>query len=231
MTRRALVAVLPLLLAVSACSGDGDKGDTGSSGDPGEVLAGAKKQLDETSGVQLSLTTPELPDGVAGVSKAVGVATHQPAFEGSIDVTISGFPATVDVIAVDGDVWVVIPFTSGYTKVNPEEFNAPDPAALMNTEGGISSWLTEATEIAKGDQTRDGSDVLTSYDGKLAGSAVVAVIPSADDGAEFDATFTIDDDGRLRMASVTGSFYEGEPELTYDILLTDYGTEQEIKAP
>jgi lipoprotein LprG len=60
---------------------------------------------------------------------------------------------------------------------------------------------------------------------------VAKSIPSADTDGEFDATFEIDEDGLLRTASLTGAFYEGEPELTYDITLTDYGTDKEITAP
>ena len=227
--KRVLAALLAALLLTS-CSG-GDKPDDKSDDSPADVLAAAKKLLDETSGVSISLTTPKLPDGVTGVTKAVGLATHQPAFEGSIDVPISGIPATVKVVAVNGKVFAQIPFTSGYSEVDPADFNAPDPAALMNTEGGISSWLTDATEVTEGDQTRDGSDVLTSYDGKLAGPSVASVIPSADAKATFDVTFTIDDKGLLHTASVNGPFYAGKPALTYDISVSDYGTDAEISEP
>jgi lipoprotein LprG len=220
--------VLGLVLGggLSACSGDNSSG-----GDPGKVLATAKQKLDDTPGVHLKLETPKLPDGVSGLVKADGVATHQPAFEGKIDVVYSGITATVPVTAVDGVVHAVLPFTEDYVEVDPADYGAPDPAALMAPDTGISSWLTAATGVEEGDKTREGGDVLSTYHGTLAGSTVAKSIPSADKNGEFEATFEIDKEGLLRTASLTGAFYEGDPELTYDITLTDYGTEKEIEAP
>lgn len=229
-TRLAALLAAPLLLAVGACSGDDGPGDADSD-TPEDILAAARATLDETPGVQLLLETSNLPDGVSGVVRAEGIGTHQPAFEGSIDVVYSGLQANVPLTAVDGVVYAQLPFTSSQVEVNPAEYGAPDPAGLMDTEVGISAWLTSATDVTEGDQVRDGGDVLTSYSGSLPGTAVVSVIPSADDTATFEVTFTIDDDGVLRTASVDGPFYKGEPELTYDVTLTDYGTELEITAP
>jgi len=229
MNARPIAAVLvALLVALTACSDDGGTGDGAA---PTDVLATAKKTLDDTSGVHLVLETPEMPKGVSGVTKADGIANHQPAFEGSIDIVYSGIEANVKLIAVGGLVYAVLPFTKDYNEVDPKDYNAPDPAGLMSTDRGISSWLTEATDVKEGKRTRDGEDVLTSYDGNLAGSAVIAAIPSANADAEFDATFTIDDEGKLRTASVTGEFYKGKPELTYNVTFSDYGTEKEITKP
>lgn len=225
---RAVVAgVVPLLL-VAACSGDEDPaGDA----DPRTVLSSAKEALDETSGVHLALSTPEMPDGVSGLTKAEGILTAQPAFEGEIDIVYSGFSGSIPVTAVNGKVYAKLPFTQSFNPVDPAAYGAPDPARLIDPEGGVSSWLTRATGIERGEAARDGDDVLTSYRGRLPGSAVDSAIPSADEGAEFDATFTIDEDGRLRQASVTGPFYQGDPSLTYDVTLTEYGTDKEIVAP
>lgn len=224
---RLVAAALPLLLALSACSGDGGKGD----GDPGDVMGTAKAILDDTSGVHLVLETPKLPDEVSGVTKAEGIATHQPGFEGAIDLVYSGINANVKVIAVGGSVGAVLPFTRDYVDVDPADYNAPDPAGLMDPDAGISAWLTKAKGVEKDRSVRDGDEVLTSYQGTLDGTVVVSAIPSADSNATFPATFTIDEDGRLRTASVTGPFYQGKPELTYEVTFTEYDTKKEIAAP
>jgi lipoprotein LprG len=164
------------------------------------------------------------------VVKADGIATHQPAFEGDIDLLYSGFTGTVPVTAVGGVVCAVLPFTEDYVDVDPAEYGAPDPAALMDPDSGVSAWLTATTGLDEGAQVRDGADVLSTFAGTLGGSAVASAIPSADSSAEFDATFSVDDDGRLRTASVTGPFYKGKPELTYDVTFTEYGTEKDIKS-
>lgn len=221
------VGVLVATLLLGACAEDSsDDGAT-----PEKVLAGAKTQLDETSGVSLSLSTAELPDGIDGVLEATGVGTHAPAFDGTLTVLASEVSIDVPVIAVGGVVHAQLPFTDGYVPVNPADYGAPDPAQLMDTEGGVSSWLTAATDVTRGEQTRDGEAVLTSYTGTLPGSAVTEVIPSAEESADFPATFSIDDRGRLVRAEVAGPFYGDAGEVDYTVKLTKYGTERDITAP
>ena len=87
---------------------------------------------------------------------------------------------------------------------------------------------------------------------------MAAIIPSAKASADFDATFTVDDQDRLSKAVLEGPFYpkadsviytisdadelreavlkgafygEDKGELTYDLTLDEYGTEKEITAP
>lgn len=218
---------LATALVLAGCSGPGGSGAAKPT--PDEVLAKAKQLLDDTSGVRLQLETPQLPKEISGVVKADGIATHQPAFEGTIDLLYSGFTGTVPVTAVDGMVCAVLPFTEDYVDVDPAEYGAPDPAALMDPDSGVSPWLTATAEVEEGAQVRDGADVLSTFDGTLGGRAVASAIPSADRSADFDATFSIDEDGRLRTASVTGPFYQGKPELTYDVTFTEYGTEKDIQ--
>ena len=74
-------------LALAACSGDDDSGPKADEQTPEEVLAAAQQKLTETSGVQLSMTTDDLPEGINAIQKAVGVATDAPAFEGDLTVT------------------------------------------------------------------------------------------------------------------------------------------------
>jgi lipoprotein LprG len=220
-------AALPVLLLalLAGCSGD-DGG--GGSEDP---LAAAKEQLDETSGVSISLATDKLPVGVDGVLEASGVGTHDPAFEGDLKVRANGFTVDVPVVSVDGTVWAELPFTDKYNEVDPGDYGAPDPAALMDPTGGLSSWLTAAEGIEEGDEVREGEKVLTSYSGTLPGAAVADVIPSADDTADFEVTFRLDDDDRLDGAEIVGPFYGDQGEVEYTLTVSDYGTEKDITAP
>ncbi|HET7735117.1 MAG TPA: LppX_LprAFG lipoprotein [Nocardioidaceae bacterium] len=228
-TRVLAAALLAPLLTLTACSGDeGGKGD----GDPADVLGAAKTALDETSGVHLVLAADDLPDDISGVVKAEGDATHAPAFKGDIIGRFEGIEATIKVIAVDGVVYVVLPFSSDYQELeNPEDYGAPDPAGLMDPSSGVSAWLTATTDVEKGEQTRDGGDVLTTYTGTLPGANVVAALPSADETGSFEASYAIDDEGFLRSATITGPFYKGEPDVTYELTLSDYGTNPDISAP
>lgn len=227
-TRLSLVVAALLALVLTACSGGGDtpEGET-----PEDVLAAAKAELDETSGVEIELSTPGLPSGVSGLTSATGVGTHAPAFEGDITVSMAGVNADVPVIAVGGKVYAILPFTRDYDEIDPSAYQAPDPAALMNTTNGLSDLLGRATGVEEGEQVRDGSAVLTSYTGTVPGSVVATIIPSAQEDAGFAAEFTIDDDGRLVEATMTGPFYPATEDVTYSVRFVEYDVEQEITAP
>lgn len=221
-----VLLLVPLLLLASACSGSGEPDES-----PEERLAAAKTVLDETPGLTLSIEADRLPPGVTGLSAGEGVATHDPAFEGTLQVTGSGVSAEVEVVAVDGVVWAQLPFRQDFVEIDPADYGAPDPAELMATEGGLSSLLTEAEGVEEGEQARDGETVLTTYTGTVPGEAVDALLPSADPEADFDATFSLDDEDRLTRVELTGPFYPAADAVTYVVGLSDYGTEQEIVAP
>lgn len=228
--RRRLAGALVIataLVGLQACSDDSGS-DSASVED---TMTKAKQQLDETSGVDLALTTDKLPDGVEGILSAVGTGTRAPAFEGDLKVRVNNLTAEVPVVSVDGAVWAKLPFSSKFVPVDPADYAAPDPAELMAPEGGISSWLTEAEGLEAGEEVRSGDRVLTTYAGTLPGESVAAVIPSADSGAEFDVEFRLDDDDKLVDATLTGPFYGKSGEVTYDLALSGYGTSEDITAP
>ena len=220
------LALAAVLLGGTACSGDA-KPETS----PTDTLAAAKKNLDATSGVTIGLSTPQLPTGVNGLVKADGVATHDPAFKGTIKVAASGITADAAVVAVDGVVYAKLPFTSKFVKIDPADYGAPDPADLMNPDGGLSSLLTAAEGVKKGDSVRDGKVVLSSYTGTVPGKDVAAVIPSADASANFDATFTVDDRNQLSRAVLRGPFYPKADSVVYSITFRDYGSNPTITKP
>jgi lipoprotein LprG len=226
----ALLLVVLTTLLLTSCGGNESSAAGGKS--PAEVMASAKKTLDETSGVNLSLTTSDLPDGVTGLTKATGVGTHAPAFDGTITVVLSGNVFNVPVIAVGGKVYAQIPLTPGWQDVDPGEYGAPDPAQLMSPDSGFSSLLTATTGVEKGDSIRGGSDnseILTEYSGTVSDKTVKNVIPTA--SGDFVASYTISDSGELREARLTGVFYPDSDSMTYTIGFDDYGTEKDISAP
>ena len=232
---RLLTAPLVLGLALgglSACSDDQGGGDDGAS--PEEVLAAAKKTLDETSGVNVTLATDDLPGGVTGITSADGTGVHPSAFEGTFKLSVNGLPADADVIAVDGTTYaknsLLLP---DWTEIDPANYGAPDPAKLMDPDGGFSGLLSAATDVEKGDSVRGGEDnkeILTEYTGTISSDAVAALVPTAE--GDFDFTYAISDDNELREAVLKGAFYGAdEGEVTYTLTLDDYGTEKEITAP
>jgi lipoprotein LprG len=223
---RRVAVLLALVTALSACSGKKE-----ATASPEDTLAAAKKNLDETSGLRIGLSTPKLPTGVNGLLTANGVATHAPAFTGTIKVAASGITADADVVALDGVVYAKLPFTSKFVRIDPGDYGAPDPADLMNADGGLSSLLTAVQDVQAGAQVRDGKVVLSSFSGTVPGKDVATVIPSAKESANFDATFTVTDEDELAKAVLTGPFYAGGGDVTYTISFTGYGAKPTITKP
>ena len=233
---RLLVAPLVLGLALGGLTGctDDDKGGKGDGPDPRAALEAAKKVLDETSGVTIELSTKDLPNGVTGITSAQGTGVHPSAFEGTFKLSVSGLPADADVIAVDGKTYaknsLLLP---DWTPIDPADYGAPDPAKLMDPDGGFSGLLAAAEDVEAGDSVRGGKDnkeILTEYTGTISSDAVAALIPAAE--GDFSFTYTISDDDELREAVIKGAFYgKDEGDVTYTLALDDYGTEKEITAP
>ena len=225
----ALLLAGVIALALSSCSDDKAASDDRT---PEEVLAEAKQTLDDTSGVNLTLSTSDLPSGVTGITEAAGVGTHAPAFDGTITVVLSGNTFEVPVVAVDDKVWAQVPLAPGWQDVDPTEYGAPDPAQLMSPDAGFSSLLSATTELESGDSVRGGKDnteILTEYTGTVPDTSVKNIIPGA--SGDFDATYTVSDDGELREAELTGVFYKDSAPMTYTIGFEDYGTDKDITAP
>jgi lipoprotein LprG len=237
--RRLRLLVAPLVLGIalgglSACSDDDDGGSGEDTAGPEDVLAAAKKTLDETSGVAITLSTKDLPGGVTGITSAEGTGVHPSAFEGTFKLSVNGLPADAEVIAVDGKTYaknsLLLP---DWTEIDPADYGAPDPAKLMDPDGGFSGLLASATEVEAGESVRGGEDnkeILTEYTGTISSDAVAALVPTAE--GEFGFTYTISDDDELREAVLKGAFYgEDEGDVTYTLTLDDYGTQKEITAP
>jgi len=233
--QRRLVAATAVLLCapLAACSSDDASPGSDGAATPEEVMAGAKAALDDTSGVELSLSTEdERPDGDF-LRNAQGVITEAGSFQGTAGGRFLGFDAEgVEVRSVDGDFYVMAPVI-GWDTYDPAELCAPDPGTLLDPETGVSGVLVAATDLEAGEQRRaadDSSVVVTPYTATVPGDAVVSILPCAP-GDAFDAVFTVDDEGRLRAADLTGEFFSGGGEITYTIAVTAYGITQEITAP
>ncbi len=225
----AAAAVLALT-AVTGCTGGDDGGSPDD--DPAARLATARTVLDEAASLQIRLATEQLPDGTLGLVEADGVGNHDPAFDGTVTVVAGGIgQVDADLVSVDGEVVAKIGFVPDFTPVDPADFGAPDPAALVAAEDGVSSWLTETVDPVAGEQSRDGEDVLTTIDGTLPGVVVQALIPSADDAADFDVSYRLTEADELRDAAITGPFYPGGEDVTYDLEVTASDEPVDIALP
>lgn len=230
----AATAATALLLA--GCAGQSGSDNPATQGkSPDQVMAAAKHKLDTTSGVEVSMTASKDP-GTDYLKDASGtIIAKPPAFEGQASGSVSGIPVSnVPVISVGGTMWINHPLLGGWSdKYQPGDLCAPDPATLLDPDSGVSDLLTSATGLKEGKAERDTSDasvVITPYDGTEPGDAIRKILPCST-GDSFDISFDIGNDGALRSATLTGTFFEGSGPISYTIEISKYDVTKDIKAP
>lgn len=223
-----MVAVVGLLL----CAGCTDDAAESSPEDLAPRLSAARGVLDAAESLQFRLATEALPDGTEGLIEADGVGNHAPAFDGTVTVVAAGLgQVDAELVSVRGEVVAKIGFVREFTPIDPADYGAPDPAAMVSADGGVSSWLTATTALQAGDESRDGELILTTVSGTLPGTVVQSLIPSADEAADFDARYRLTDDDVLRDAQITGPFYAGVDDVTYDLAVSASDDPVEISLP
>jgi len=215
--------------APAACSSSADKPAQQLTAT--QQLAAAKAKADAATSMHLTLRSSGIPDSANGALGADGSGTHAPAFKGTLDARIGGFQAKVEVVAIGKLLYLKLPFTTEFAQVDPKEYNAPNPAQLFAPVGGITSLMTESTNLVEGKATRQGADVLKTITGKLPGASVVKLLSIGDAAKTFDVTYGITDPGgELRSVTMTGPFYQGAIS-TYTLTLDKYGAPVEISKP
>ena len=224
----ALAATLLLSGLLSGCGEDDEKAAETS---PTEVMETAKKNFDEASSVHIALSTDSTPSKGNGVLGATGDVTHDPAFEGDVKVVLSGLTATVPVTSIGGKVYAKLPLQTKFAVIEPGEYGAPDPADFADPENGLSGLLTKLEGLKKGEEKRSGDKILTTYTGTLPGTAVEKIIPSAVAEETYETQVGVDEDGFASTVKVTGPFFSGNDDVTYDVKFTDYDKGVKITAP
>jgi lipoprotein LprG len=151
--------VVALALALGGLTACGSK-SAADLGDPAKVLKTAEQKLEDTSGVTLTLTTDDLPDGVQGVQGASGTVTDAPAFDGTLTAVLSAGSFPVPIRAVDGKVYAQIPLTLGWSEVDPGDYGAPDPAQLLSGDPGRHDRREAGRRRARRQGQQGGADHL-----------------------------------------------------------------------
>jgi lipoprotein LprG len=197
-----------LAMALAACSGG--SGTSSAQLPPAQQLAAARDKLESSPAVAFTLESSGLPSQAVGVSGADGTGVFTPpAFKGTLNATVSGITGTVDVIAVEQDVYLKF-FTPGYTKIDPKTYGAPNPAQLFDKQTGVTSLIAKTTNVVQGPEQRNGSDVLDTFSGKLPGTAVADLLVIGDRSGTFDVTYGVTNTGHeLRSVVLKGPFYAG----------------------
>lgn len=228
-TRSLAAAGLVSLLALTACSGG--SGGAASEQPPAQQLADARAVLEKSPAVTFTLESTGLPGKAVGVSGARGTGLFTPpSFRGTLNASIKGVTGTVDVVAVDQDVYMKF-FTPTFNKIDPATYGAPNPAQLFNRSTGITALITKTQDPVKAGVVRDGADVLTTFTGKLPGDAVADLLVTGDRKGTFDVTYGVTQAGKeLRSVVIKGPFYAGATS-TYTLRLTSLAKAVAITRP
>lgn len=224
----ALAVVLGLALVLAGCGG-GQKAAATTS--PGQVMTTAKQHFDQAKSVHIVLSTGSTPTSGNGVLGADGVITHAPAFQGNVKVVLSGLTATVPITSTGGKVYAKLPLQTKFSVIKPSDYGAPDPADFADPHRGLSALLTRLQGLKKGSQTRQGNQILTSYSGTLPGATVKAVIPSASAKQTYATVVGVDQQGYAATVKITGTFFSGSGDVTYDVTFDGYDKDVRITVP
>jgi lipoprotein LprG len=230
---RRLGILLVAVLAAGLLAGCGsDSGDPQQKRDLlKERLTEARKKIDEAETINLTLSAKNLPDGTSGLLSATGTGNHSPAFRGDVKVITGGATVTAEVVAVGSEVMAKPSFAPIFLKVDPASLKAPNPAALFETSVGFSQLLVETTGLKEGEKSRDGKEVLTTITGAIPGSIVRAILPSANVEASFPVTYRLTEENELRDASISGPFYPGVADVSYDLSVSTSNEPVSITLP
>jgi lipoprotein LprG len=218
---------LTVLVVPTACSKDAPAQES-----PTELLAKAKTTLDTTSSVHFKLTSTDVPSGGTRLIGGEGIAARPPAFQGTLDVFISGAKVSVDVVSVGGKVYAKLPFQAGYGVADPKTLGLKDPATLIDTETGLSRLVAEMQDARTVGEARIDGEVVSEIHGTVPGNVVAETFTSSDPGKPVETVaFVVKDSGELRRAVLKGPFFEPSKNSTFTLVLDQYGAKVAISAP
>ena len=229
MRRRGVRLLVPALLTAVVLSGCGGSEPEESASD---LLTRAKTTLDDASSAHFVLTSENAPTSGTLLVGGEGDIARPASFEGTLKVIALGSTVDLEVVSVDGTVYAQLPFTSGFSEVDPAQFGFGDPGALLDPETGISQLLAEAEGAELGEERRVDGEVVREVTAQLPGDLVEQILTSADPKQPVQARFSIaSDSAELRRAELTGPFFSADTDATYTLELSDFEADVDITAP
>lgn len=222
--RRLAVITTALLLLVSACGG--------SSIDATSLLKTTKSVLDATPSFHFVLTSANVTGSGAQLTGGSGDMKRPDSMSGVLQVSVFGLALSVHAVSVGGTFSVKLPTGSGFTTANPSDYGFADPAKLIDTNSGLSSLLLKCQSPQVESDDRYNGEALHEIGCSLPGSAVAALLTSADASKSVAATFGIDtSSNQLRRVVLTGPFISKSTDTTYTLVLTNYGENVSVTPP
>lgn len=228
-------AALTAGLLLTACDGGGGQDPAPTTQPPtaADRLEQARGVLVHAGSVHLTLTGTDLPEDESSyIISAVGDGTMEPpAFTGTITAKLAGIQADVPTVALDGELWVKLPFAPAHVRTSPEDLNVPDPATLLDPESGLVGLLPQTQDPQFGERARVGAETVQQITGTLPGEAVTDLLHVGDAGSSFEVTYgLVEEDWQVRTVEITGPFYPPATS-TYTVTLDSYGAPVTVTRP
>ena len=227
-----LVATAMAVLALAGCDSSPAAPEPEDEETAAELLERSRATLDDTSSVHFVLGSEGVPDSATTVVGGEGDLARPSSFDGTLQVQALGQNLDLAVVSVDGEVYAELPFTNGFSVIDPGEFGFSDPGALLDQETGISLFLSEAENVEFGEERRVDGVVVQDVTAQVPGELVAQLLANENPDEPVDAEFSVEtDSGELRQAQLTGPFYAEDEDATYTLELSDFGADVEITAP
>lgn len=225
-----------LVVSLAACSDGEDEAATTSAPPPPSAADRLEQVHDvvvDAGSLRMTMTGTDLPeDENSYIISAVGSGTMDPpAFDGMITAKLAGVQADIPTVALDGELWVKLPYMPTHVRSDPAELGVPDPAALFDPATGLVSLLEDTEDPQFGDRAREGEEIVQQVVGTLPGEAVTALLYVGDSASDFEVTYgLVEDSWELRTVEITGPFYPPEPS-TYTLTMDAYGEPVTVTRP
>ena len=230
LSRRSAVPLLALVLfagpVLAACESEEPEESAA------DLLARAKTTLDGAESAHFVLDSEGAPSSGTLLVGGEGDIARPASFDGTLEVRALGSTLDLRVVSVDDTVYAQLPFTSGFSVIDPAQFGFGDPGDLLDPETGISQLLAEASSAELGEESRVAGEVVREVTAQLPAEVVERILSSQELSEPVDARFSIaSDSGELRRAELTGPFFTADEDATYILELSDFGADVEITAP
>jgi lipoprotein LprG len=221
---RRLAVVTTAVLLLSACGGP--------SIDATSLLKTTKSVLDSTPSFHFVLTSANVTGSGAELTGGSGDMKRPDSMSGKLQVSIFGLALSVPVVSIGGTFSVKLPTGSGFSTANPSDYGFADPAKLIDANSGLSLLLLKCQSPQVESDDRYNGEALHEIGCSLPGSAVAALLTSADASKSVTATFGIDtSSNQLRRVVLTGPFISKSNNTTYTLVLTNYGENVSVTPP
>jgi hypothetical protein len=227
---RRVIIVLAVGLAAALAGGCGGHSSLPKVDAP-TLLRQAKAKIDATSSVHFLLTSQGVSSGGTDLTGGQGDLGRPDLLQGSFQVNVNGFNASVKVVSLGGVFEALLPFQSHYARTNPANFGLTDPSQLLDPTRGLSNLLTIGTGAAVTGQERIAGELLYEVTSTVPGSAI-PVLPDANPSRPVTLVAAINPQNhQIRQITLTGPFTTSSSNSTFVVTLTKYGEALSITLP